>query len=480
LFDVVGYRSLSVEMKVTFVNQKLCRHCAEIEIDNPVASITAVLADVWPVPAGFSTKLVYENKALVDYETLSSIGYFPGKCISVFSVKTPAQSTQGSMPRVDSKLCRNQVSLIDTAATSLRVLDRVRVVGLNDWHWDWRIDGVHASPAMNGRTGVICGPFNSDTGRWTIQIDGSDSSEQTKLALRPCNLKLIGERSEQTNAPITQLPETHSASKPTADELRDGSRVRVDGLVSKPAMNGRTGVICGPFNSDTGRWTIQIDGSDSSEQTKIALRPCNLKLIEERSEQTNAPITQLPETHSASKPTAYELRDGSRVRVDGLVSKPSMNGRTGVICGPFNSDTGRWTIQIDGSDSSEQTKLALRSCNIKLLPVYNFATHWLDEHGNVCPKDVEFSRQCPKGHPLVELANDTFDFNCHQLQCRLCHATCPANSRDAPKWKVCQHSHACCSGYAVCNGCGDSLCVVKCPPVTDAVPSQVALQTLFF
>jgi TPR repeat protein len=197
--------------------------------------------------------------------------------------------------------------------SSLREFARVHIDGLKDWHWDWRIDGVHASPAMNGRTGVICGAFIANTGRWPVQIDGNGSSLQLQVALRPCfDLKSIHEMeiAEQKNAPIPLLPAVHSSPKPSADEFREGSRVRVDGLVSKPAMNGRTGVICGAFITDTGRWPVQIDGNGSSLQLHVALRPCNIQLL---------PIHSLADKNSPVKTTtkhiAAVVQAGGRVRM---------------------------------------------------------------------------------------------------------------------------------------------------------------------
>ena len=178
-------------MKVTFVDQKLRRHCAELEINTAVASITAMLGNVWPVPPGCIPTLVYESNALLENDSLGSIDYSPGMCINIFYKKSPAKSAQESTPKILS-------SCPDTTPPTFRSFDRVRVVGLNDWRWDWRIDGVHASPAMNGRTGVICGPFNSDTGRWTVQMDGNDSGSTTRIALRPCNLKAIQEGADQS------------------------------------------------------------------------------------------------------------------------------------------------------------------------------------------------------------------------------------------------------------------------------------------
>jgi TPR repeat protein len=277
-------------MKVTFVDQKLRKHCIELESSTAISSITAMLGNIWPVPSGFSPKLVYENRTLLKHESLDSIGYFASKFISYFGVKESAKSAQGSNSDIDLKICPRSsfdMSMMTAAGpllgtdSSVKEFARVRIDGLNDWHWDWRIDGVHASPAMNGRTGVICGAFIANTGRWPVQIDGNGSSSQLQVALRPCYLKAIHEMeiAEQKNAPIPLFPAVHSSPMPSADELREGSRVRVDGLVSKPAMNGCTGVICGAFIADNGRWPVQIDGNGSCSQHQVALRPCNIQLL---------------------------------------------------------------------------------------------------------------------------------------------------------------------------------------------------------
>jgi hypothetical protein len=81
----------------------------------------------------------------------------------------------------------------------------------------------------------------------------------------------------------------------------------------------------------------------------------------------------------------------------------------------------------------------------------NFATEWLDEDGCICPKVVDYATQCPKGHPLVALA----DSGCSQAQppliCRVCH-TCAATEQDASEWIGCSVAR-CCAGYTVCGAC---------------------------
>jgi TPR repeat protein len=217
-------------MKVTFVDQKLRKHCIELEGTVAIASITAMLVEkYWPVPSGFSPKLVYEKRALLEHESLCSIGYVQGKFISFLTVRQSAKSAksaQGSMSEIDVKfsreLCSNPSDMTVSGPTlsaecSIREFARVRVDGLTDWHWDWRIDGVHASPSMNGRTGVICGAFIADTGRWPVKIDGNDSSSQLQIALRPCNIQL--HRAAGEGPPMT------TGTVPTQALFEEGQRL---------------------------------------------------------------------------------------------------------------------------------------------------------------------------------------------------------------------------------------------------------------
>ena len=71
----------------------------------------------------------------------------------------------------------------------------------------------------------------------------------------------------------------------------------------------------------------------------------------------------------------------------------------------------------------------------------NFATEWLDEDGRVCPKNVDYATQCPKGHALVPLDGgggaQAQEASGADVMCRVCHASTPrqqtmALCREAP------------------------------------------------
>jgi hypothetical protein len=51
------------------------------------------------------------------------------------------------------------------------------------------------------------------------------------------------------------------------------------GLQEKQQMNGRTGVICGRFNQEIGRWKVAVDASDAGPAIQILIRPVNLSLL---------------------------------------------------------------------------------------------------------------------------------------------------------------------------------------------------------
>jgi hypothetical protein len=87
-------------------------------------------------------------------------------------------------------------------------------------------------------------------------------------------------------------------------------------------------------------------------------------------------------------------------------------------------------------------------------PAINFATEWPDENGRVCPKDVDYATQCPKGHVLVPLDGggvpQAQQASGAEVMCRVCHAS--TLRQHACDWLVCSAA-GCCGGYLVCAAC---------------------------
>jgi hypothetical protein len=153
-----------------------------------------------------------------------------------------------------------------------------------------------------------------------------------------------------------------------------------------------------------------------------------------------------------SAPAAVAMQNGSRVRIVGLQAKSQVNGRFGVVCGPFDQESGRWMVDVAAEGERPAFRGSFRAINLRLIPSHNFSTEWVDENGCVWPKDVDFSRQCAKGHALAALAQ-----RCRlvglRLMCRLCHCFCRRDCDEAASWLICSVDAGCCGEYAVCCSC---------------------------
>jgi hypothetical protein len=101
------------------------------------------------------------------------------------------------------------------------------------------------------------------------------------------------------------------------------------------------------------------------------------------------------------------------------------------------------------------------------LPAINFATEWLDEDGRVCPKNVDYATQCPKGHHLMPLGGGGGGAD---VMCRVCHASTPR--QHTCEWLVCSVA-GCCGGYAVCAACA---CALDRADAADAVSEDFPLE----
>jgi hypothetical protein len=261
-------------------------------------------------------------------------------------------------------------------------------------------------------------------------------------------------------AAIVQAAPSHSPAKaaeqflaPTATTLQEGSRVCIAGLQVKPQHNGRTGVVCSAFDQESGRWTVAVEASDAGPTFQISIRPSNLVLLSDIDmPQCLPPPSALPNNCS---PPPKAVERGSRVRIEGLLLKPQLNSRTGIVCGDFDHKAGRWTVDIDADGSKPSYRGSFRAANLRLIASHNFSTEWVDEGGRVWPKNVDFSRQCAKGHALAPLG-DRGGLAGVQLMCRLCHCFRGCDCHDADSWLVCSEDVGCCAEYAVCSSCAHS------------------------
>jgi hypothetical protein len=157
----------------------------------------------------------------------------------------------------------------------------------------------------------------------------------------------------------------------------------------------------------------------------------------------------------AAAPDAATVHNGSRVRIEGLQAAQHMNGRTGTVCGVYDQEGGRWTVDVAAEGELPAIRGSFRAANLRLIPSHNFSTEWVDEGGHVWPKNVDFSRQCAKGHALAPVGERAGLIGT-RLMCRLCHCFCGRNCDDAANWLTCMVDAGCCGEYAVCCSCAHS------------------------
>ena len=239
--------------------------------------------------------------------------------------------------------------------------------------------------------------------------------------------------------------------------------MRIEGLQAKPQHNGRTGIVCSALNQESGRWAVEVDASAVGPAFRLAILPANLTLLPAVDlRQPSSPAINLdallrganmPQRPSA--PTKV-LKQGSRVRIEGLFYAPDMNGRTGVVCGALAQESGLWTVDIAADGTKPAFRGSFIEANLCLISSHNFSTEWMDDDGRVWPKNVDFSRECAKGHALVPRANCGVDGGSTQLMCRLCHCFCRRDCGEAANWLMCSVDAGCCGEYAVCCSCARS------------------------
>ena len=97
--------------------------------------------------------------------------------------------------------------------------------------------------------------------------------------------------------PITSNPCPAAAALSNA--LHDGSRVRIEGLRSKPELNGRCGSICGAYNLPSGRWVVRVDPSAADaacgdDECRISVKLENLRAVSPRQPPHSSPAVLTP------------------------------------------------------------------------------------------------------------------------------------------------------------------------------------------
>jgi hypothetical protein len=375
------------------------------------------------------------------------------------------------------------------------------------------IEGLQAKPELNGRMGVVRGAFRQASGRWTVEIDADDKGPNVQVSMRPANLKvwlgtcppvresdalshasvpnvdpkLAGQIPQLSSQPSLQSPLAHSWHEAAAllsisckakftflKGLLQGREIshEFDGSATVAQLKKfltESHQACDSSQSLVLVWDEQCQKLNDDDQVVSSLGlniSMTVNVVKKRESaaavagasfacDTESVHSLIPPSTSAapSPPSAASLQEGSRVRIQGLQAKPELNGRTGVVCGAISQESGRWTVQMDADGARAACRGAFRAANLQVIPSHNFGTEWVDEDGRVWLKNVDFSRECAKGHALAPLGDCGGDGGSMRLMCRLCHSLCGRDSDEAASWLTCSVVAGCCAGYAVCCSC---------------------------
>lgn len=175
----------------------------------------------------------------------------------------------------------------------------------------------------------------TETGRWVVQ---PDEEGVEPLALKEANLTVVART--PAAVPTPEAEAEAPAPAVAVAEIAVGCTVVIDGLKSKPELNGTRGVVLSAKGEE--RWVVELEGDKSS----LALKPANLTAVP-------AP---------AELPEVAEIAVGCTVVIDGLKAKPELNGLSGVVL--TQTDTGQWVTQPEGEGVAP---LALKAANLTVV-----------------------------------------------------------------------------------------------------------------
>lgn len=190
------------------------------------------------------------------------------------------------------------------------------------------VHGLTKQTELNGLTGFTL-DFDAAAGRYVVAIDGKT------YRLKTDNLQ--------------------DASPPPKTLV--GKLVEVQGLVNKPELNGKTG-IASEFDAESGRYTINIEG------TIYKLRAANLrdsshKLFSTDPAKDAQQAPTLPDQPSAppSIPRSTPPSEivGKLIEVQGLVSKPELNGARALVKS-YHFDVDRYEVELSDDQGTFKLK----------------------------------------------------------------------------------------------------------------------------
>ena len=113
----------------------------------------------------------------------------------------------------------------------------------------------------------VCGAPDPHLQSWACSACTFQNSSVHMQACSMCNCP-------QSSVPSEEEAAAPAAAAAAADEtVRVGAHVTVHGVVTRPDLNGRTGV-CEAVDDQSGRWTVRFD-----DNTRVKLQSAKLKAV---------------------------------------------------------------------------------------------------------------------------------------------------------------------------------------------------------
>merc|ERR1712154_34786 len=154
-----------------------------------------------------------------------------------------------------------------------------------------------------------------------------------------------------------------SSQSPTYDRIPSGTTVSLTGLINKAELNNQRGTIQS-YNPQSGRYAVQLQntGQDMSIKPANLLQHVNVVIHDIKGQpalngKSGVILDWLPSKERYSihikslskvvnlKPANVILVTGTVGKIEGLQSKPGINGKYGTIK-KWNQDSKRYDVQL--------------------------------------------------------------------------------------------------------------------------------------
>ncbi len=415
------------------MDSKLRKHSVDADDGASVAHLKRLLANMSLVPAGFVPKLVYQQRMLSDDECIGSIGYSPERSISLVCVRSaPASSAAGPELRYSQQ---TEPNLSGTAAAQ-----QALAFTAADTAFSAAAD-ENADAALSASRAVIFSMgFDEALVRHALAQTGGDEQAATEILISG---------------------QLHLDQSPALISPRDACVPVIFSMGFDDALVRRALASAGGDEQRAVELILSGSVSSSSpDHYPSALPDAIAATVPPSAITMSGGGMSCPQGH-ACFPCTYNKGHTCDLGDDPLYSAACQQrlqaGEQGFRCDACDFDVCLTcckavtaTAHIDALVQAPP----IDSNTSAAAPSINFATEWLDEHGRVCAKAVDYATQCPKGHALAHFAQGGGHAPAQRLMCRVCHAF--EERERASQWLVCSVTE-CCAGYAVCNCCASAV-----------------------